>query len=155
MVFSVYIQLSERRASSCTSFRSPMEPVRHHTIFGIERFNPFMPTVAFSQLSSNTCCPRDAVSRTAHVGTVGKNGLRGELDLWLYCTERRPCLEQAMQVLPVRQSYTLTHVMRADLWYFFIDITSKFINPLAEILFPLLNGYFWVKSYGILFYLSF
>ena len=29
-----------------------------------------MPTVAF-----NICCPRDAVSRTAHVGTVGKNGL--------------------------------------------------------------------------------
>ena len=31
-------------------------------------FNPFMPTVAF-----NICCPRDAVSRTAIVGTVGKN----------------------------------------------------------------------------------
>ena len=33
-------------------------------------FNPFMPTVAF-----NICCPRDAVSRTANVGTVGINGL--------------------------------------------------------------------------------
>ena len=33
-------------------------------------FNPFMPTVAF-----NICCPRDCVSQTAHVGTVGKNGL--------------------------------------------------------------------------------
>jgi len=55
--------------------------------------NLFVPTVAFSQLSSNICCPRDcvsqhnggtsgapimprdAVSRTAHVGTVGTNGL--------------------------------------------------------------------------------
>ena len=37
--------------------------------------NPFLPTVAFSQLSSNMCCPRDCVSRTANVGTVGKNGL--------------------------------------------------------------------------------
>ena len=34
-----------------------------------------MPTIAFSQPSSNICCPRDAVSRTANVGTVGKNGL--------------------------------------------------------------------------------
>ena len=25
--------------------------------------NPFVPTVAFSQLSSNMCCPRDCVSR--------------------------------------------------------------------------------------------
>ena len=25
--------------------------------------NPFVPTVAFSQLSSNICCPRDCVSR--------------------------------------------------------------------------------------------
>ena len=31
--------------------------------------NPFLPTVAFSQLSSNICCPRDCVSRTANVGT--------------------------------------------------------------------------------------
>jgi len=55
--------------------------------------NLFVPTVAFSQLSSNICCPRDcvsqhnggtsgapimprdAVSRTAHVGTVGTKGL--------------------------------------------------------------------------------
>ena len=85
--------------------------------------NPFVPTVAFSQLSSNICCPetaslgimgeprksplnlsetivlsehyrlwgssggtrgspimpRDAVSRTANVGTVGTNGLRSAL----------------------------------------------------------------------------
>ena len=27
------------------------------------RVNPFVPTVAFSQLSSNMCCPRDCVSR--------------------------------------------------------------------------------------------
>ena len=26
-------------------------------------FNPFLPTVAFSQLSSNMCCPRDCVFR--------------------------------------------------------------------------------------------
>ena len=44
-------------------------------------FSRFVPTVAFSQLSSNICCPRDCVSRTAHVGTccenatVGTNGL--------------------------------------------------------------------------------
>ena len=38
--------------------------------------NPILPTVAFSQLSSNMRCPRDAVSRTANVGTVGKNWLR-------------------------------------------------------------------------------
>ena len=29
--------------------------------------NPFVPTVAFLQLRSNICCPRDAVSRTANV----------------------------------------------------------------------------------------
>ena len=29
----------------------------------MKRFNPFVPTVAFSQLSSNICCPRDCVSR--------------------------------------------------------------------------------------------
>ena len=33
--------------------------------------NPLMPNGAF-----NVCCPRDAVSRTANVGTVGTNGLR-------------------------------------------------------------------------------
>ena len=27
------------------------------------QFNPFVPTVAFSQLSSNICCPRDCVSQ--------------------------------------------------------------------------------------------
>ena len=35
-----------------------------------EIFNPFMPTVAFSQLSSNICCPRDCVSRH-NGGTAG------------------------------------------------------------------------------------
>ena len=32
--------------------------------------NPFLPTVAFSQLSSNMCCPRDCVS-WHNGGTVG------------------------------------------------------------------------------------
>ena len=40
-----------------------------------DMLNPFVPTVAFSQPSSNICCSRDCVSRTAHVGTVEKNGL--------------------------------------------------------------------------------
>ena len=43
--------------------------------------NPFFPTVAFSQPSSNMCCPRDCVSRTAHVGTLGKNGLKSRWQL--------------------------------------------------------------------------
>ena len=42
--------------------------------------NPFFPTVP------NICCPRDAVSWTAHVGTVGKNGLN---DYTLDCTALR------------------------------------------------------------------
>ena len=29
----------------------------------MEKLNPFVPTVAFSQLSSNICCPRDCASR--------------------------------------------------------------------------------------------
>ena len=32
---------------------------------------PIFPTVAFSQLSSNICCPRDCVSRTANVERNG------------------------------------------------------------------------------------
>ena len=40
-------------------------------VFSVVEFNPFIPTVAF-----NICCPRDCVSRTANVGTVGKNGLK-------------------------------------------------------------------------------
>ena len=45
--------------------------------YDIGKFNPFVPTVAFSQLSSNMCCPRVCVSRTANVGWVSKNGLTG------------------------------------------------------------------------------
>ena len=32
-------------------------------IHRMEKLNPILPTVAFSQLSSNMCCPRDCVSR--------------------------------------------------------------------------------------------
>ena len=49
---------------------------------------PFMPTVVF-----NICCPRDAVSRPAHVGTVGKNGLTDFCDgLYIPPTIRIPSL---------------------------------------------------------------
>ena len=33
----------------------------HNGVYGA--INPFLPTVAFSQLSSNICCPRDSFSR--------------------------------------------------------------------------------------------
>ena len=46
------------------------------TCSGSRSIDPFLPTVAFSQPSSNICCPRDCVSRIANVGTVGKNRLR-------------------------------------------------------------------------------
>ena len=101
--------------------------------YKVRPLNPFVPTVAFSQLSSNMCCPRDcvswhnggssgaplkplrddsglrtlsslrglrgapegpplcretcAVSRTAHVGTVGKNGLNPRYNIALVLTE--------------------------------------------------------------------
>ena len=35
--------------------------------------NPFAPTVAFSQLSSNICCPRDCVPR--HNGETASLGI--------------------------------------------------------------------------------
>ena len=51
----------------------------------LQMINPFVPTVAFSQLSSNMCCPRDCISRhnggtrgapimPAHVGSTCWNG---------------------------------------------------------------------------------
>ena len=39
-------------------------------------YHPFIPTVAF-----NICCPRDCVSRTANVGTVGTNGLMDQTNI--------------------------------------------------------------------------
>ena len=60
--------------------KNPLNSISRHKmcsrlIWGT--LNPFVPTVAISQLSSNICCPRDLVSRTANVETVGTNGLIG------------------------------------------------------------------------------
>ena len=43
--------------SRCKTRLETRSPAWHRTI------NPFVPTVAFSQLCSNMCCPRDCVSR--------------------------------------------------------------------------------------------
>ena len=54
--------------------------------------NQFLPTVAFSQLSSNMCCPRDCVSRH-NGGTSGAPLIppRDDSALIILSCERSPC----------------------------------------------------------------
>jgi len=66
------------------SIRADWRATQH---YGIRGFNPFMPTVALK-----ICCPRDAVSPTSNVGTVGKNGLIWPSDL-LNAMRREPLVK--------------------------------------------------------------
>ena len=62
-----------------------------------------MPTVAFSQLSSNICCPRDAVSRSPPPleggGGEGVGGMGGGGDVSCRCAHRESEYSKAIRVI--------------------------------------------------------
>ena len=76
------------------------------------KVNPFMPTVAF-----NNCCPRDCVSRTANVGTVGKNELMknsiGRACIWE--SKSYPCTISIHQAIQTRCKVILRSALEAAL----------------------------------------
>ena len=110
--------------------------------FAIEQFpiNPFMPTGTF-----NICCPRDcvsrhnggtrgspimtrdAVSRTANVGTVGTNGLR-ERQCTYKCTYTCTIVYECTAIKIIYYTRQYTRVYRIDFeQYIYIQNNYSYI----------------------------